>query len=171
MKAALEGVAAELRKSFDESFARPHQHTAPDVEDFLAIRVAGDAYALRLREISGIIAGPKVTPVPASAPGFLGLAGIRGGVVPVFGLAPLLGYEQASAESRWMGLCGTEDLIALAFPDLEGFLRLPKSSVLPDETIRAGRRYVNEVARTDAGPRAIVAVPLVVAAIFSRRGA
>lgn len=166
----LDSKLAELRRAFDRSFALPPPQAAQEVEDLLAIRVAGDPYAVRLREISGMMAGRKVVSVPAGAPGLLGLAGIRGGVVPVFGLASILGYGQASGEPRWMILCGVEDPIALAFPDFEGFLRLPKSSLHSDETLQATRHHVNEVAKTDAGNRAVIGVSLVVAAIRNRRG-
>src|ERR1039458_7695948 len=90
----VESKAAALRQAFDQSFALPPPPASQEVEDLLAIRVAGNPYAIRLRDIAGIVAGRKVVPVPAVRLDLLGLAGIRGGVVPVFGLASILGYGQ-----------------------------------------------------------------------------
>ena len=162
--------AAELRHAFDLSFALPPPQASQEVEDLLTIRVAGDPYAIRLRDIAGMVAGRRVVPVPAVTLDLLGLAGIRGGVVSVFGLASILGYGQGPGSPRWMVLCGAEEPIALAFSDFEGHLRLPKSSLHADENLRATRQYVNQIASTEAGVRALVSIPLVVATIRNRIG-
>jgi chemotaxis signal transduction protein len=166
----VERDAADLRHAFDRSFALPPTQASEDVEDLLAIRVAGDPYAIRLRDIAGIIAGRRVVPIPAVTLDLLGLAGIHGGVVSVFGLASILGYGAAPGSPRWMILCGVADPIALAFSDFEGYVRLPTSSLHADETLRAPRHYVNQIARTEAGPRAIISIPLIVATIRNRVG-
>jgi purine-binding chemotaxis protein CheW len=162
--------AAELRQAFDLSFALPPPQALREVEDLLTIRVAGDPYAIRLCDIAGMVTGRKVVPVPAATLDLLGLAGIRGGVVPVFGLASILGYSQAPGSPRWMILCGTEEPIALAFSDFEGYLRLPKSSLHADENLRATRQYVNQVASTETEARAVIGIPLIVATIRNRIG-
>jgi purine-binding chemotaxis protein CheW len=166
----VESKAAELRQAFDLSFALPPPQASQEVEDLLTIRVAGDPYAIRLREIAGMVAGRRVVPVPSVTLDLLGLAGIRGGVVSVFGLASILGYGQAPGSPRWMILCGVEEPIALAFSDFEGYLRLPKSSLHADENLRTTRQYVNQVASTEAGARAVISIPLVVATIRNRTG-
>ena len=74
---AVESKAAELRQAFDLSFALPPPQELVEVEDLLTIRVAGDPYAIRLRDIAGMVAGRKVVPVPAVTPDLLGLAGSR----------------------------------------------------------------------------------------------
>jgi purine-binding chemotaxis protein CheW len=152
----VESKAAELHHAFDQSFAMPPPQVLEEVEDLLTIRVAGLPYAIRLLDIAGMVAGPRVVPVPTVTPGLLGLAGIRGGVVPVFGLASILGYEEAPGPSRWMVLCGADEPIALAFSDFEGYLRLPKSSL--------------QIASTEAGNRVIIDIPLVVETIRNRIG-
>lgn len=162
--------ATALRRAFDQSFAAPPPRAAEEVEDLLRIRVAGNPYAIRLREISGLVAGRRVVPVPAAARDLLGLAGLRGGVVPVFGLASILGYGQVPGESRWLILCGGEDPVTLAFSELDGYLRVPKSCLHEDENLRATRHYVSQIARTEEGARPVVSVPLVVAALRSRIG-
>ena len=166
----VESKAAELRQAFDLSFALPPPQASQEVEDLLTIRVAGDPYAIRLGDIAGIVAGRRVVPVPAVTLDLLGLAGIRGDVVSVFGLASILGYGQAPGSPRWMILCGAEEPIALAFSDFEGYLRLPKSSLHADENLRTTRQYVNQVASTEAGARAVINIPLVVATIRNRTG-
>ena len=166
----VESKAAELRQAFDLSFALPPPQASQEFEDLLAIRVAGDPYAIRLGDIAGIVAGRRVIPVPAVTLDLLGLAGIRGDVVSVFGLASILGYGQAPGSPRWMILCGAEEPIALAFSDFEGYLRLSKSSLHADENLRTTRQYVNQVASTEAGARAVINIPLVVATIRNRTG-
>src|ERR1017187_1115486 len=166
----VQNKAAEFRQAFDLSFALPPPQASQEVEDLLTIRVAGDPYAIRLRDIAGMVAGRRVVPVPAVTLDLLGLASIRGGVVPVFGLASILGYGQAPGSPRWMILCEAEESIALAFSDFEGYLRLPKSSLHADENLRTTRQYVNQVASTDAGARAVISIPLVVATIRNRTG-
>ncbi len=161
---AVESPAGELRRAFDLSFASPPP--APqEVEDLLALRVAGDPYAVRLRDVAGLVAGRKVVSVPAVTRDLLGVAGIRGGVVAVFGLASILGYAPSSGAPRWLLLCGAEAPIALAFSEFEGHLRLPKSALHADLTHRAPRHFAAEVASTGSGARPVLDLPLVLARI------
>lgn len=167
---AIGSRAAELRQAFDRSFASPPPQAAQETEDLLAISVAGDSYAIRLAEIVGIVAGRTVIAVPAATSHLLGLAGIRGEIVPVFGLASILGYRLASDAPRWVILCAGEETIALAFADLEGYLRLPKSSLHADENLGSTRRHVSHVASTATGVRAVISVPLVLGDIQNQVG-
>jgi purine-binding chemotaxis protein CheW len=166
----VERTAADLRHAFDQSFAGSPARAREEVDDLLTIRVAGDRYAIHLRDIAGMIAGPRVIPVPSATLDLLGLAGIRGGVVPVFGLASILGYGPAAGSPRWMVLCGAEEPIALAFSDFEGYLQLPQSSLQADENLRATRPYIDQIASTTAGVCAVISIPLIVAAIRNRSG-
>jgi len=163
--------ADQLRKAFDRTFALPPALASTEFEDLLAIRVAGDPYAIRLVDIAEIITGRKVVSVPAVTPNLLGLAGIHGGIVSVFGLSSILGYGPDLGSPRWMILCGTEEPIALAFSDFEGYLRLPTSALHADEsflTKREQAKYVNQVASTPDGARAVISMPLIMASIRNR---
>jgi purine-binding chemotaxis protein CheW len=165
--------AAQLRQAFDRTFALPPSLASPEVEDLLTIRVAGDSYAIRLLDIAGIVTGRRVVSVPSVTPDLLGLAGIRGGIVPVFGLSSILGYGPDPGSPRWMILCGTEEPIALAFSDFEGYLRLPTSALHADKDFRTTRehvKYVNQVASTPDGVRAVISTALIVATIRNRIG-
>jgi chemotaxis signal transduction protein len=164
----LGGKTAALRQAFDQSFAVPPPQGAQELEDLLKIRVAGDPYAIRLRDIAEIVARRKVVPIPGGTPDLLGSAGIRGGIVPVFALALLLGYGQAADAPSWMVLCRADDPIALAFPEFEGYARLPKSSIHLDDNLHPARQHVKEVARMDTEFRAVISIPLIVATIRNR---
>jgi purine-binding chemotaxis protein CheW len=171
-KDSIEGKqAAQLRHAFDGMFALPPSLASREVEDLLTIRVAGDPYAIRLLDIAEIVTERSVVSVPSFTPDLLGLAGIRGGIVPVFSLSSILGYGPDTGSPRWMILCGTEEPIALAFSDFEGYLRLPTSALHADENFLAARehvQYVNQVASTPDGARAVISMALIVATIRNR---
>ena len=119
--------AALLRRDFDAAFALPPPASTIATEDFLAIRVGEDAYAIRVSNIARLIAAPKIIPLPSKRPAVLGVAAIRGALVSVHSLPTLLGHP-ASISHRWLTLVESRDMIALAFDDLDGFLRLPKGA-------------------------------------------
>jgi chemotaxis signal transduction protein len=171
-KHVIEGhKAAQLRQAFDHSFALPPPADSPEVQDLLMIRVAGDPYAIGLVDITEIVTGRSIVSVPAATAGLLGLAGIRGGIVPVFGLSSILGYGPDSGLPRWMVLCGAEEPIALAFSDFEGYLRLPTSALHAEDNFSAANektKYLNQIARTPDGVRAVVSIALILATIRNR---
>jgi chemotaxis signal transduction protein len=163
--------AVQLRQAFDNTFALPPSLATPELEDLLTIRVAGDPYAIRLLDIAEIISGRSVVSVPAVTPDLLGLAGIHGGIVPVFGLSSILGYGPDPGLPRWMILCGSEEPIALAFSDFEGYLQLPTSALHADESFRDTRenvKYINQVVSTPNGVRAVISIALIMATIRNR---
>lgn len=162
--------AAELRRHFDASFALALTASSPDLEDVLLVRVGGDGYALRLRELAGLVARRPIVPVPSPAPGLLGLAGIRGEIVPVFGLSSLLGYGDDAQTPPWLVLSAAPGSLAFGFSAFEGFVRLPRASLHAAEGVAAARPYLAELVSTDAGPRAVIAVPLLVSTIRNRLG-
>jgi purine-binding chemotaxis protein CheW len=158
-------TAAGLRQAFDKSFAVPSSRESQEAEDLLLIRLGGDPFAIRLRDIGGLIAKSALVLVPASGKHLLGLAGIRGSIVPVFGLSSLFGYPSTADAARWIVLCASDEPIALGFSDFEGHRRLPSSSIMSDESGRTSREYSPETARMDTGHRPVVDIAAVVASI------
>ena len=160
--------AAELRRAFDQTFAAPPGVAAEPLEDFLGVRVAGDLYALRVRELSALAKSGKIVPLPSRVPELLGLTGVRGALVPVYDLAALLGYGSAGENLRWLALCGAHDAIGLAFHEFEGHFRTSRSSVFAAERADAKREHVAEFVRTGTAVRAILNLPSVLAAVEKR---
>ncbi len=155
--------AAELRRVFDRSFAERRRLDPTPTEDFLAIRVASESYAIRCSEISGLIADKKITRVPSRAATLYGMGGFRGAVMPVYSLAALLGHPMA-AMPRWMVIAS--DLpVALAFEALDGNLRVSREKILPCEADQRARNYVHDFMREHDRVRAILHLPSVLDAI------
>jgi chemotaxis signal transduction protein len=118
-----------FRRDFDQGFAAAPSAAATVFEDLLAIRVAGDPYALRVREIAGMVASRKVVYLPSRKPALLGITGIRGSVVPVYGLAALLGYGASARPAPWLALVGISVAVAFAFEEFTSFLRVESGAV------------------------------------------
>ncbi|HEX7602068.1 MAG TPA: chemotaxis protein CheW [Polyangiaceae bacterium] len=157
-----------LRQAFDETFARPPRAGVTDLEDLLGIQVGGDPYAVRLGEIAGLFVDKRIVPLPSTMPGLLGVAGIRGGVVPVYGLYALLGYPTPATPPRWFVLTG--ERVGLGFGDLDGYLRITSADVaqVPSES---AERHVRETVRVGGTQRAILSIPSVVETIKKRLAA
>ena len=116
--------AGDFRHAFDKTYALPRASGNDAAwEDFLAIRVAGHGYAIRLREIAGLVKGRRVVPCPTRVPEFQGIAGVRGSLVSVYSLPALLGYDVAIDSTPWLFLCAAEQSMSFAFPEFSGFVR------------------------------------------------
>jgi purine-binding chemotaxis protein CheW len=81
-------------------------------ERFLTLRTNGQLYALGAAEVAEVIRLPLVARVPQAPMGLLGLANLRGTVLPVASLRGLLGLSEAveagsGAASRAIVLDGT----------------------------------------------------------------
>ncbi|HEY2037771.1 MAG TPA: chemotaxis protein CheW [Steroidobacteraceae bacterium] len=66
---------------------------------FLTFRVAEQLYALRSEDVLEVIRMPAVARVPQGPPALLGIANLRGEVLPVAGLRQLLGKSAAAEDS------------------------------------------------------------------------
>lgn len=167
------GRAEELRRAFDRSFAEPPDERVVHFEDLISIRVGGDPFALRVRDVMGLFANKKVTSLPSPLAELVGVAGFRGGVVPVYDLRLLLGYP-AREPTRWMALVTTPPgpraparPLALGFDRFEAHLRVSPDAVAA-EAVSARLGYVREVVRLASGTTPIVHVTSLLEAIMRR---
>lgn len=149
-------IVAQMRRDFDESFALPPVRQAPEVEDILAIRLGGDPYGISIRQLTALAIVERLTPLPSRQRELLGLAGVRGVVVPVYSLAGLLGYGMTGEPSRWIALCRFHDPIALSLGQFEGCLQIPLEELSPADSIEGDRKHVGQTARTKSGARLIL---------------
>jgi purine-binding chemotaxis protein CheW len=119
--------AHQLRTEFERSFAEAPRALERDTENLLAIRVEADRYALRLSEIAGLFADRRVLAVPSQVRGLMGLAGLRGALLPVYDLRILLGYTPLETP-RWLVVAASKS-VAFAFDALDGYLRVERKDI------------------------------------------
>lgn len=162
-------VVEELRRAFDETFAAPIVHQPDDLATLIAIRVAGQAFALHATEITTLAKRGRIVPVPSRVPELLGLAGIRGAVVPVYDLGLLLGLAERAREPQWFVVIHHEAKLALAVNEIEGLVEIRKTDLFTDETSQS-RGQVRQLARIGADTRAVVDVAAVVKTIRQHAG-
>jgi chemotaxis signal transduction protein len=116
--------AAALRRAFDDSFASPPASKQENLEGLLAIRIGADPYAIRLSEVSGLMADPRIVAVPSPMPQLLGIIGRRGVMAPVYDLGGMLNYSSLSS-ARWMVLVGATHPVGFAFETFEAHVQVP----------------------------------------------
>lgn len=158
--------ASALRLDFDRSFAEPPPAPAPPLEDFLAIRVGTDPYAVRLAEVARLLVDGAVTRLPTPAPELLGITSFRGAIVPVYDLRALLGYPVAETP-RWLAIAAQVP-VALAFDAFDAHLRLSREASAPSAGGEPAREHLRGVLRADDRVCPIVDVRSILEAIKKR---
>jgi chemotaxis signal transduction protein len=156
--------ARALRADFDRSFSEPHQEERREFESFIAVRLAGDPYALRIRDIAALGARPRIVPLPSRRPEFLGLTGHGGSLAALFGLSLLLGYGRSPSLVRWFVLPRRATALALGFEEYEGYAQVAMSEIHAVGDA-AKRRYATHAAQHAGVVRLIVDLPAVVDAL------
>jgi chemotaxis signal transduction protein len=164
-----DGVDA-LRSAFDAAFARPPPEARRDEVALLAIRAGGALVALRVLETAGLVPVRKIVPVPSRRRALLGVAGLRGAVIPVFGVARLLGDAAADEAPRWMVLAAQgAERIALAFSELERHLVVPAAALHRAAGRELGPVAVSEILELDGATRPVLSIASLLEAIGGGR--
>lgn len=118
--------ASDLRRDFDATFAKTPLDIAVATHDFLMIRVSGEPFAMRVRDVGrvGRVTGTsQILAVPTRRATVLGVIAIRGVVVAVHSLASLLGHLSKDSP-KWIAIAAGAETTGLAFDELEKFVRI-----------------------------------------------
>jgi chemotaxis signal transduction protein len=161
--------AAEMRAEFDRMYALPSlfQQTS-NTEDLLAIHLSGHSYAIKVREIAGFTNNRRPVALPSSVPELLGVASIRGELVPVYSLAALLDGNRDTEEVRWLVLCRADEPLGLAFADFGGYLQVPLSEIYAARHL--ARPSICEVAHSAGLVHSVISIPAIVEMVRRRCG-
>ena len=152
--------AKALREAFDAAFVEPPSAgPRPDELPLLVLRAGAARVAVRVLETGGLVAPGRIEPVPSGRRELLGVTGVRGALLPVYGLARLLGIEDAGEVLRWLLLAGGEARVGLAFGALEGYRRVARAAVEP---AGAAAGAVREVVQIEGASLPVVSIPALV---------
>lgn len=160
--------AGALRREFDEAFARPSASAAEAQVPHLLLRVGLDpqTYAVALSEVLQVSRINKLVNVPTSLGSLLGLVSVRSAVVPIYGMATLLGLAQEPP--RWFALHGSQgDPVGFAFGQFEGYVEVSPSELLEGQTLSSSRRLI----QTAAGAHGVLELGALVNVIRGQIGA
>lgn len=160
--------ARALRDAFDAAFAAPAEAPRRDEISLLTLRVGTEPFAMRVLEAAGILTARPLAAVPSRRPELLGVAGLRGNVVPVYSVARLIGRAEEAEAPRFLVLAvaGPEERVALAFSGFDGHLRVRPAALAaaPDRA----HTHVRELVQLGAESRPVLSVPSLVRAITGR---
>ena len=154
--------AAEMRRAFDELFARAPVGATTKADELLAVQLGTDRYLLPLADLAGLVADRRVVALPSATAAFLGVVGVRGAIVPAWDLATLLGYPATERSPKWLAITKTPR-IGLAFASFGGQLKRPSSAGLPAE--RHEGAHIREAVRIEGVVYRIIDVRSILAAI------
>ena len=168
---ALGDRLAELRRTFDGAFAEPPRAIAIEQEDLLRIGVGGDAYAVRLREVAGLFVDRAIVPLPSRSPELFGLAGLKGGIVPVYDLGALLGYPASPEPPRWLLMARHEMDVGFGIEEFRSYLRVPLSSFSQVSEGTARTAHVLELVRAGDSLVPVLSLRSLAESIAERAGA
>lgn len=133
-----EAIAA-LRYEFDSSFRDlPRVQSGADT-DYLLVQTGNRRYAVALREVAMIQARCRITRVPGSLPGLLGVSSVRGELLAVYDLGVRIGHAE-SKECHWvLRVAGSH--VAFAFEQLVRHVRIAReqgAAAAPSITLEDG---------------------------------
>lgn len=159
------GVDAEaLRAQFDAAFAR-RADPAPTGVALLAIRIGSAPFAVRVLDAGGLVPVHGIVPVPSARPEVLGVVGLRGELLPVYGLSRMvLGVEDA--RPRWLILTAAPERVGFAFSGFDGHVVAAPSELSPAASTQVAR-HVREL-YTGIPPRPVLDLAALVAAAMAR---
>jgi chemotaxis signal transduction protein len=165
---------ATLREEFDLAFSRPQREQARAAVDLLCLRVADQAYAVRLAEVSAVLVDRPIVRQPSALPELLGLCAARGLIVPLYDLGMLLCGHPSNAP-RFALQASHSEPIGFAFDALDGQRRVAAEQIArvePQANAAAGLKgeLAPEILTGADVARPIVSVAAAIAAIEQKLG-
>ena len=146
-------------------------------ERFLTFRGNGQLYALGAERVSEVIRLPALVRVPQAPKGLLGLANLRGNVLPVASLRGLLGVAEAESvapgAARAIVLDGAAPM-ALAVDSIEALATVESDQIETRQAelaARPGERLKGAFATAGAVAKILDLAPLIAAAFVQRERA
>ncbi len=164
---AIHESVADLRAAFDRTFSRPPPKQVADPVRVILVGAGADRFALPLEGLAAVERLPTTVPMPstAGADAFTGLAGVRGGVLPVWSLAALVGLPPAARAPAWVATLRGRKRVGLAFDHLWGHHQLPAAALRPPAPGADRAGLVESQAVVDGGLHDLLRVDRLVALI------
>jgi purine-binding chemotaxis protein CheW len=99
--------------------------------ELLLFRVGAERFAVALASAEEAVEGLGAHPVPGSVPGMLGMAPLRGGMLPVYAAESVLGVAPAADAAVTLIVRGAEGRAGLLIDDVEDVIVTDLSALRP----------------------------------------
>ena len=137
------------------SASRRSNTDGPRVE-YLAFKLAGDTYAVRIGNVAEILKPPPITEVPRAGRSIVGVVSVRGRLVTVVDLRRRFGLPESESDTRTRILlvaAGGEELVGLLVDEVLQVYRLADSEIEP-ATVLGGEQpaHIVGIGRPSSGP-------------------
>lgn len=121
----------------------PDPHAAPPRE-WVVFNLGAQTYALDVSLVREIVRPPHMEPMPHAPPTLVGMANLRGIVVPVFDIARLLGWQPEARDglARVIVIEHDDDLLGLLVDAVQEILRFDGAKVEPPPSVGAMTQHV-----------------------------
>jgi purine-binding chemotaxis protein CheW len=126
--------------------------TQADEIDLLSFRLAGEAYALLVKDVREVLKIRSLTPVPNAPSYILGVTALRGTVLPVIDLCVRFGLPSGIKDdkSRIIVAHSGEEDVGLVVDRVTGVLRTMPDAIKPTpENIEQGAAFLRGIVRKD----------------------
>lgn len=169
---SLSAKARELREAFDATFAVPPPPPNPSTVALLLVRAGGELLALKRDEMTGFVRGEGIALTPGRSPEFLALAGLRGGLWPVWSLAGLFGRAPAPAGATcWLVLAEAraDAPCAFACEAFEKMIFVPETAISAPARRDASTGFKQAVVKWNTTLVPVVDLPALQMEIWKRK--
>lgn len=129
----IEGVLREMRREYWQGLEEGNDLEAAETEEFLLFRLGGQSFAIPTRLAREVLRVPRVVLVPRVDKAILGIVNLRGQVLAVTDLCPLLGLtrEKELESGRLIVAHAAGITTALAVEEVAGIRQFPVDSIEP----------------------------------------
>jgi purine-binding chemotaxis protein CheW len=93
--------------------------------------ISGDGYAVTVDTVVEIIIPQKIFPVPTAPPHVLGVINLRGNIVPVVDIRPVLSLPPSDGINQIAVIRQNQIMIGIAVDSVSEVIEVPQASVLP----------------------------------------
>jgi purine-binding chemotaxis protein CheW len=152
----------------------PASRTPADEEVRICLfSICGDGYAVTVDTVVEILIPQKVFPVPTAPPYVLGVINLRGNIVPVVDIRPVLSLSPSDGINQIAVIRQNQIMIGIAVDSVSEVIAVPLESVLPlpaevaaqDAGARNRSRYLRALIQRPGGVAALLNMERVVEAI------
>jgi purine-binding chemotaxis protein CheW len=141
--------APSVDRSSDPSEKKPVEVAGEEIE-ILAFRLGGEEYAVTVSDVREVLKIRELTLVPNAPDYILGVASLRGTMLPVIDLGKRLGLTPGvrDEKSRIVVVSPDEEDVGLMVDRVTGVLRIAPDAVKPaPENIEHGGEYLRGIVR------------------------